>query len=280
MTTELTSRHLRLGTHVLPLSRTLVMGVLNVTPDSFTDGGLYADVPSALAHAREMAADGADIIDVGGESTRPGAEPVPLDEELRRVLPVVEALVGELDVAVSIDTIKPDVAQRCLRAGAVMVNDTSGRSDAAMLGVVADAGAALAIMHTKGTPQTMAREAVYDDLMGEVRDFLGRRAASARDAGIETVVVDPGLGFAKTAGHNLAVIRRLGEIAALGFPVLIGPSRKAFIGALTGMPPDGRLAGTIAAVVGSAMAGADIVRVHDVAACKQALAVADALRHA
>ncbi len=256
------------------------MGVLNVTPDSFSDGGRHADAASAIARARVMAAEGVDIIDVGGESTRPGAPPVSLDEELRRVLPVVEAIATEMEMPLSIDTVKPAVAQRCLQAGAVMVNDTQGLRDPAMLDVVAASGAAVTIMHMKGTPQTMADEAVYDDLIGEVREFLERQAKRATEAGIETVVVDPGLGFAKTGGHNLTILSRLHELATLGYPLLIGPSRKRFIGELTGAPADQRVPGTIAAVTASVFNGANILRVHDVAECKQAIIVAEAIRDA
>ena len=274
------SASLTLGRHELPLSRTLIMGVLNVTPDSFSDGGFFIDPHAAITHARAMAAEGADIIDVGGESTRPGAAPVPLEEELRRTLPVVEAIVSALDVPVSIDTVKPEVARRCLRAGATMVNDIQGLRDPAMLEAVAEANAAVTIMHMKGTPQTMANEAVYDDLIREVREFLATQAALAEEAGIQTVVVDPGIGFAKTGEHNLVILRRLGELATLDYPLLVGPSRKSFIGALTGMPADERLGGTVAAVTACVLNGANIVRVHDVGVCRQAVIVAEAIKRA
>ena len=273
-------RSLRLGAYELSMSRTLVMGVLNVTPDSFSDGGLYANPASALARAHEMVAEGADIIDVGGESTRPGAEPVPEEEELRRVLPVVEALTAGVDVPVSLDTRKPAVAARCLKAGAVMINDVSSLRDPEMLDVIADTGAAVAIMHMKGTPQTMVSEAVYTDVLADVRELLGRQAALALEAGARSVMVDPGLGFAKTAEHNLTILNHLDEFTSLGLPLLVGPSRKSFIGHLTGLPVEGRTAGTIAAVTACVLGGADVVRVHDVGVCKQAIMVADAIRRA
>ena len=274
------TRSLRLGRFELRLDRTLLMGVLNVTPDSFSDGGTYLALADALEGARRMVADGADVIDVGGESTRPGARSVGADEELRRVLPVVEGIVRELDVPVSIDTRKADVARRCLAAGAAMVNDVSGLRDRAMASTVAESGAAVVIMHMKGEPATMAQEAVYGDLLGEVKGFLQERAAIARAAGVETIVLDPGIGFAKDMEHNLELLRRLAELGDLGCPILIGPSRKRFLGLLTGRPPQERLEATLAAVVAGALNGADIVRVHDVAACKLALLVADAIRRA
>ncbi len=281
MALETRSQSIRLGTHLLPLDRTLVMGVLNVTPDSFSDGGLYMDAPTAIERAQRMVDEGADIIDVGGESTRPGgAEPVTADEELRRVLPVLEAIAPMLGVPVSIDTVKPEVARRCLDAGAVMVNDVYGLREQAMVETVAAAKAGVVIMHMKGTPRTMASEAVYDDLLGEVRDFLEERAVLAKAAGIETIVVDPGIGFAKTGEHNLTVLNGLETFAELGYPLMVGPSRKRFIGELTGAAPDDRLGGTVAAVTACVMGGANIVRVHDVAACKQAVTVADAIRRA
>ena len=280
MTTDAKHEALRLGPHRLPLDRTLVMGILNVTPDSFSDGGQHLDAAVAVARARTMVGEGADIVDVGGESTRPGAPPVSAEEELRRTLPVIEAVAAELRVPVSIDTTKPEVARRCLAAGAVMLNDIQGLRDSAMIGAAADTGAAVVIMHMKGTPQTMNEEAVYDDLIAEVCGFLQVQAAKARDAGIETVIVDPGIGFAKHGAHNLAVLRNVGSFASLGYPLLMGPSRKRFIGELTGAPADDRVSGTVAAVTACVLGGASIVRVHDVAACKQAVVVADAIRRA
>jgi dihydropteroate synthase len=281
MALETLPEHLRVGTHLLPLDRTLVMGVLNVTPDSFSDGGQHFLAARAIERAQRMAAEGADIIDVGGESTRPGgAHPVSADEELSRVLPVIEAIAGKLPVPISIDSVKPAVAKRCLDAGAVMVNDVYGLREPEMVEIAAAARAAVVIMHMKGTPQTMASEAVYDDLIEEVRQYLVERAALADAAGIETVIIDPGIGFAKNGAHNLTVLNNLPCFADLGYPLLVGPSRKRFIGELTGAPANDRLGGTIAAVTACVMGGANIVRVHDVAACKQAVIVADAIRRA
>ncbi|MEX2599976.1 MAG: dihydropteroate synthase [Dehalococcoidia bacterium] len=273
-------RPLRFGRYDFPGGRTLVMGVLNVTPDSFSDGGRYFDARKAIEQARAMVAEGADILDIGGESTRPGAEPVPADEELRRVLPVIEAVVSDLDVPVSIDTVKPEVAERCLSAGAVILNDVQGLRDTAMIDAAARHGASVVIMHMKGTPRTMNQEAVYTDLLAEVRGFLVAQAGKARAAGIETVVIDPGLGFAKNTEHNLAILNHVDTFTSTGYPVLIGPSRKRFIGELTGKDADARVPGTLAAVTAAVLSGAAIVRVHDVAAGKQAVQVAEGIRNA
>ena len=274
------SSTLALGGFALPRDRTLLMGVLNITPDSFSDGGAFLSPADALAQAERLVSEGADILDIGGESTRPGAEPITEAEELRRVLPVIEGVVGRLNVPVSIDTRRPEVARACLQAGVAMVNDVTGLRDPAMAPVVAEAGAALTIMHMKGEPSTMASEAHYVDLIGEVKVYLLERAATARDAGIETVIVDPGIGFAKDLEQNLEVLRRLHEFTDLGYPLLVGPSRKRFLGALTGREPMDRLEATLSAVAACVLNGADIVRVHDVAACKQAVIVADAIKRA
>jgi len=271
---------LKLGRYPMHGGRTLVMGVLNVTPDSFSDGGHFLDRDRAVAHAHRLVAEGADLLDVGGESTRPGADPVSADEELRRVLPVIEAVVSELDVPVSIDTTKPQVADACLAAGAVVLNDVQGLRDPDMLDAAARHGAAVVVMHMKGTPRTMNDEAVYDDLLAEVAAFLSAQAARARSAGIETVILDPGLGFAKNTGHNLLLLKHLPVLTALGHPVLVGASRKRFIGELTGRPADDRVAGTMAATTAAVLGGARLVRVHDVAAAVQAVRVAEAIRDA
>ncbi len=264
--------------------RTLVMGILNVTPDSFSGDGLlqYPDpVDAALRRAREMVAAGADLLDVGGESTRPGADPVPLEEEMRRVIPVVEALVEAVDVPISVDTRKAEVARRALRAGAWMVNDVSAlRADPEMVRVVAEFGCPVVLMHMKGTPKDMQRDPRYDDVVGEIKQFLTERIAFAQAHGIpsDRIVVDPGFGFGKRPEHNLEIVRRLGELRALGFPVLVGPSRKSTIGRiLNNAPPEERLEGTIALCVLCAQNGADLVRVHDVQAVVRALRVADAV---
>ena len=262
--------------------RTFVMGVVNVTPDSFSDGGRHLERDIAVRHALDLAAAGANLVDVGGESTRPGAGEISVQVELDRVLPVIEALRAASDVPLSIDTRKAEVARAALRAGAVLVNDVSGLGhDPALAGVVAEAGAALALMHIQGTPETMQVDPRYDDVVAEVIDFLSGRIDRAVAGGVarERIWVDPGIGFGKTAGHNLFLLRHLGELRVLGAPVLVGTSRKRFIGALAGgRPPEQRLPGTLASVAAVAVLhGADVVRVHDVGEAKDALAVADAI---
>jgi len=241
------------------------MGVLNVTPDSFSDGGRWLDPDAAIARGLAMAAEGADVVDVGGESTRPGAAEVPVEEELRRVLPVVDALVSH--VRVSIDTRKREVAEAALDAGATLVNDVS----ASLYDVAAVHEAGWVAMHMRGTPLTMQRQAQYDDVVSEVREFLLQRARLALAAGVVELWIDPGLGFAKTAEHNLALLRRLDELVATGHPVLVGASRKSFIGKLTGdAPVDDRAEGSVALAVWAMQQGAAMVRVHDVRATVQA----------
>jgi dihydropteroate synthase len=254
------------------------MGVLNVTPDSFSDGGEYLDPGAAVAHGRELAAEGADLIDVGGESTRPGAEPVTAAVELERVLPVVEALAGE-SLPLSIDTSKAAVAQAALGAGAGFVNDvTALRADPAMAGVVADAGADVCLVHMLGEPRTMQDDPRYGDVVSEVRAFLEDRLRWAVGEGIaeERIWLDPGIGFGKTLEHNLELIRRLDEIVAIGRPVVFGASRKRFLGRLTGRPERERVVGTVAANVLAFERGAAMFRVHDVAATRDGLTVASA----
>lgn len=263
------------------MSRTLLMGILNVTPDSFSDGGRFATPEEAVEEARRLIAEGADIIDVGGESTRPGAAPVAEQVELERVLPVVELLALDPRIRVSIDTMKPRVAAACLEAGATLVNDVSGLADAEMARVAAAAGAGVVIMHMRGTPQTMRQHAVYRDVMGEIIEELRPRVERAREAGVREIYVDPGIGFAKTPAQSFEALRRLGELRVLGCPILAGPSRKSFLGALPGMEEVGeRLEGTIAAAVIAAWNGASILRVHDVKAARKALSVVDAVRGA
>ena len=259
------------------------MGILNVTPDSFYDGGRHATVVAAVAHGRALLAEGADLLDVGGESTRPGAEPISADEECRRVVPVVTALRAETDVPLSVDTTKAAVAAAALAAGADVVNDVSaGRDDPAMLSLVATEGAAIVLMHRQGTPATMQAAPTYGDVVAEVTAFLAERLAAARAAGIDgaRVLVDPGLGFGKRLEHNLALLAHLDRLVALGVPVLVGASRKSFLGMVTGAAVEARLVPSVAAAVLAAVAGARAVRVHDVAATRQALAVADAVAHA
>ncbi len=261
------------------MARTLVMGILNVSPDSCSDGGRFATPDEAVEEARRLIAEGADIVDVGGESTRPGAHPVPEDVELERVLPVVELVALDPRVRVSIDTMKPRVAAACLEAGATLINDVSGLADPEMARVAAAAGAGVVIMHMRGTPQTMRQHAVYRDVMREVIEELRPRVERARGAGVREIYVDPGIGFAKTPAQSFELLRRLGELRDLGCPILIGPSRKSFLGVLPGMEDiSERLEGTIAAAVIGAMNGASIVRVHDVRPVRKALSVADAVR--
>ena len=257
------------------------MGVLNVTPDSFSDGGRFLRAEDAVRQGVRMAEEGADIIDVGGESSRPGSDPVSEQEELDRVAPVVEQLTGSVDVRISIDTWKPSVAHQCLRLGASMVNDITGLEDPAMIRAAVEHGAATVVMHMRGRPKTMQRDVAYEDVVGEVRSFLEQRAGRAREAGIEEVIVDPGIGFGKTGAHNFQLLSRLDEIASLGLPMLVGPSRKSFLGSLPSkLPPEQRLEGTLAAVVISVMKGASIVRVHDVREARRALEVVDAVLEA
>jgi dihydropteroate synthase len=254
------------------------MGIVNVTPDSFSDGGLFLDAEAAIAHGRELLAEGADIVDVGGESTRPGAEPVGVDEELRRVLPVVEALAAD-GARVSIDTNKAEVARRALEAGASIVNDVSAlRFDSELAAVTAEAGAGCVLMHMLGEPRTMQVDPHYDEVVSDVKAFLEERLAYAVAQGIaeERVWLDPGIGFGKTLEHNLALIDRLDEIVAIGRPVVFGASRKSFLEKLTGRLVDERLAGTIAANIIAYERGARVFRVHDVSANADALKVAAA----
>ncbi len=269
-------------------ARTYLMGVLNVTPDSFSDGGKYLDPDVAVAHALCMVDEGADIIDVGGESTRPrgtaygeGAEPVDVAEELRRVLPVIERLAQVSDVPISIDTYKAEVARRALEAGAVIVNDISGlRFDAQMAEVIGRAGASVVIMHIKGTPKTMQLNPEYADLFAEIKAYLAEGVDKARQAGITQIMIDPGIGFGKRLEHNLRLIGGLEQFRSLGYPLLIGASRKSFIGALLDVPVGERLEGSLAAAVAAVLHGASILRVHDVRETKRAVTIADAIKRA
>jgi len=257
------------------------MGVLNVTPDSFSDGGKFATLDAAIEHGLRLAAEGADLIDIGGESTRPGAPAVSEEEELRRVVPVVRQLARRAGVPVSIDTTKAEVARAALDAGAEVVNDVSGLSrDPRLAAAVAESGAAVCLMHMRGTAADMQSHATYSDLLAEVRDELRQAIMRARTAGIrqDRIALDPGLGFAKTAEHNLLLLRRLRELTELGRPLVVGASRKSFLGKLSGKPAAERLVGSVAAAVIAALHGAAIVRVHDVAATREALAVVDAVR--
>lgn len=267
----------------ISLAAPLLIGILNVTPDSFSDGGLHRDPRTALRRAHEMVAEGATMIDVGGESTRPGARSIDVAEEAARVVPVVRLLKAELAVPVSVDTRKAGVAREALEAGADVINDVSALGDPEMAGVVAEFGAGLVLMHMRGTPETMQVDPRYEDVAGEVGDELRRSLESARAAGIDEdrVVVDPGIGFAKNQGHNLRMLAELGRLHALGRPILLGVSRKAFIGALLGgLDPARRGVGTAAACVAALLQGVRIFRVHDVGLVREALTVAEAIRAA
>jgi dihydropteroate synthase len=256
------------------------MGVLNVTPDSFYDGGVYFDPARAVGRGLELAAEGADIIDVGGESTRPGSEPIPADEELRRILPVVEALRKETKVLISVDTTKSEVAQTALAKGADIINDISaGRFDGRMLDVAARSGAGLILMHMKGTPRTMQLSPHYGDVLAEVKAFLRERIEAAVAAGVkrESLIIDPGIGFGKRLEHNLVLLRNIPSLTELGRPVLVGISRKSFIGHILNLEARERLEGTVAAAVLSVAGGASLLRVHDVRAVSRAVAVAEAI---
>ncbi|HLC96054.1 MAG TPA: dihydropteroate synthase [Candidatus Nanoarchaeia archaeon] len=262
------------------MHKTKIMGILNVTPDSFSDGGLYVDVDKAVKHATQMVEEGADIIDVGGESSRPGSDPISIEEELERVKPVIQRLADEIKVPLSIDTRKPEVAEACIKAGASIINDISGLRDPAMAEIAAQRKASVVIMHMLGTPKTMQQNISYRDLIGDIKQFLKEKIQVAKNAGIAKIIVDPGIGFGKTAEQNLIIMKRLNEFKIFGCPLLVGPSRKSFIGTITGLPVHDRIEGTIAAIVISLMNGADIVRVHDVKECKRAVQIADAVRNA
>ncbi len=256
-----------------------LMGVVNVTPDSFSDGGLYLDPQAAIRHGVDLAAAGAAILDVGGESTRPGAEEVGVEEELRRVVPVVEGL-EEVEAQISVDTSKAAVAAAALDAGAEIVNDvTALRGDSEMAALCADRGATVVLMHMLGSPRTMQENPVYADVVAEVKSFLTERVEAALAAGIaeERIWLDPGIGFGKTAEHNLELLRRLAELHGLGRPLVVGTSRKSFIGRVDGSDAGERLGGTIASSVMAAAEGAEVLRVHDVAEVGQAMAVATAV---
>ena len=270
----------RCAGRTISLARPVTMGVLNVTPDSFSDGGMWFDSHKAVAHARSMAEAGASIIDIGGESTRPGAEPVPFDEELRRVIPVIEAL-SDVEAAISIDTRKAPVARAALEAGACIVNDTGGEdADPEMASVAAETGAGVVFMHSRGTPATMRTLTDYDDVVADVGGFLRDAVLRLEAAGVarESIVLDPGFGFAKTPRQNLELLDRLDEIVALGYPVLAGTSRKSFIGAVLDLPENERVEGTAATVAWALARGAAIVRVHDVAEIERVVKMCAAIR--
>jgi dihydropteroate synthase len=267
---------------MLKFDKPRVMGIINCTPDSFSGDGLGNDAQKATRRGLSMFNDGADIVDVGGESTRPGAKPVTVEVEISRVIPVVEALGKARPGRVSVDTMKPKVAEAALYAGATIVNDVSGLRDQKMIELVAEHDAAVIIMHMLGEPRTMQKSPRYKDVVGDIIRFLADRIDVAEKSGVNPrkIMVDPGIGFGKTMDHNLEIITRLRELKALGKPIVIGVSRKSFIGKLTGSPTDDRLEGSIAAAVLAVKGGADIVRVHDVGETIAALRVADAIRSA
>lgn len=268
----------------IPLgTRTLVMGILNVTPDSFSDGNSYFDQQKAIERGLQMAEEGADIIDIGGESTRPGAKQVTARQEIARVVPIVESLSKKLKIPISVDTTKSQVAKITLEAGAEIINDISALGDRKMASVISNASAALILMHMRGTPATMQTgNLVYHDLMNEINSYLEERCRKAINAGIgrDQLVVDPGIGFGKTCEDNCRIIKNIGELKVLGLPLLIGTSRKAFIGKVTGGIPAERIDGTAATVCAAIMNGCHMVRVHDVAVMKKVAAMTDAIVHA
>ena len=270
---------LHCGKFKLDLSRPLVMGIVNVTPDSFSDGGQHLQCAAALVHAHQLIADGADIVDIGGESSRPGAQPVSIQEELDRVLPIIEGL-HDMPVPISIDTCKPEVMEAAIAAGAQMVNDINALQDPAAMSVVAASPVAVCLMHKRGNPQTMQAQPHYQDVVAEVSEFLRGRIAAAEMAGIERkrIVIDPGFGFGKTLEHNLVLLRELSKLGELGMPVLAGLSRKSMLGALTGQDVGDRLAASVAAALIAVQRGAGIVRVHDVRATVDALKVLNAVK--
>jgi dihydropteroate synthase len=271
---------LRCGSKLLSLLEPCVMGVVNVTPDSFSDGGRFSDTAGAVAHALRLMDEGAAIVDIGGESTRPGAPAVSIDEELRRVIPVIEQLRARSTAPISIDSRDAQVMRAALAAGADMVNDVQALQGPEALRVVADSGAGICLMHMQGDPRSMQQAPHYNDVVTEVRDFLAARMAACRAAGIdaERIAIDPGIGFGKTRAHNLKILSKLQAFTALGRPIVIGVSRKSTIGAITGRPVTERLAGSIALATLAAARGAAIIRAHDVAATVDAMKIVSAMQ--
>jgi dihydropteroate synthase len=271
----------RCGAFTLDLSTPQVMGIVNVTPDSFSDGGQYTQTESAIAHALQLIEDGAAVLDIGGESTRPNAIPVPLEEELRRVIPVIEALVSHnISVPISIDTYKPAVMRAAVAAGASLINDVRALQEPGALEAAAESNAGICLMHMQGTPQTMQDNPHYEDVVAEVKDFLRAQRDACLAAGIQRdrIMLDPGFGFGKTRAHNIALAKSLGELLDLDCPLLVGLSRKSVLGQVTGSDVDARLYASVAAAVVSAMQGAHLLRVHDVKATVEALKVVTALK--
>jgi dihydropteroate synthase len=271
---------LRCGSTLLDLTRPKVMGVLNVTPDSFSDGGRYLRLGPALEHAQAMIEGGAAIIDVGGESTRPGAAAVSVEEELRRVIPVIEHLARAGRAIICVDTSRPEVMRAAAAAGATLINDVRGLRHPGALAAAAGSGCAVCVMHMQGEPQTMQHRPRYEDVVAEVKQYLQGRVAACEDAGIgrDRIVIDPGFGFGKTVAHNLALVRQLPDFVSLRLPVLMGMSRKSTIAAITGRPGDDYLAGSVALAVAAVLRGAHLIRAHDVAQTVDALKIAHAVQ--
>ncbi len=260
--------------------RTHLMGILNVTPDSFSDGGMFFTPDKAISHGIDLVSQGADIIDIGGESTRPGAKPLPEDEELRRVIPVIEGLSARIDVPISIDTYKSSIAERAIEAGAQMINDISGlKFDPEMADVAAKHDVPIVLMHIRGTPEVMQSDVHYDCLLTEIMEYLEEGIEIAEEAGVDTnqIIVDPGIGFGKTVDHNLKIIHHLAELKSLGKPIMLGVSRKSFIGKILDAEVDQRIEGTLASISAAIMNGANILRVHDVAPARKAAQMVDAI---
>ncbi len=262
--------------------RTAVMGILNVTPDSFSDGGRYQQLPEAIDAARRMFEGGAEILDIGGESTRPGADPVTPEDEIRRVVPVIDAVKREIGGRVSVDTSKSVVARAAIDAGADMINDVSGLKDPDMVPLLADSGVPVVIMHSRGTPRTMQRDTQYDNLLAAIIGFLSDRVASAIAAGVadDKILVDPGIGFGKSADGNLTILNRLSEFLTIGKPLLVGASRKSFLGTLLDLPAEDRLEPSLAVAAYAASAGAHVIRAHDVEETVRVVRTVDAIHHA
>jgi dihydropteroate synthase len=269
------------GNHTLILGkRTIIMGIVNVTPDSFSDGGQFFETDVAMEHGKQLVRDGADIIDIGGESTRPGSLAVTLEEELDRVIPVIKGIAGEVSVPISIDTCKPEVARAALDAGASIINDVSaGRFDPKIVDIASESEVPLILMHMQGIPKNMQKNPIYDDMMRDIQNFLNGRIEFATSRGVarDMIIIDPGIGFGKTLEHNYEIVRNLDSLKSLKLPILVGPSRKSFIGNTLDLPTTQRLEGTLAVVTMCIMKGADIVRVHDVKEAALAVRMTDAI---
>ena len=271
--------HLHFKNNNLKIDCPAIMGILNITPDSFSDGGQFPDANAAVYHAKQMIKDGADIIDIGGESTRPNSTRITAQEELKRILPILKILLKETQIPISIDTMKPEVADECFKLGAHILNDVTGLRNDAMIAIAAKHHVPVIIMHMQGTPETMQLNPTYQDPIKEIKQYLKTQADKAKTAGIKDIIIDPGIGFGKTVEHNLKIIKHLHEFKDLGYPILVGPSRKSFIGKIIGTDnPTDRLEGTLAAVTACVLNGADILRVHDVKQCKRVIEMANAIK--